>query len=66
MVMEYLTRLLKGLDAQDQFKYHPKCAKLKLVQLGIADDLLLFCRGDVQSVTDLYECYSKFSEVSAL
>lgn len=66
IVMEYLTRLLKGLNAQPKFKYHPKCAKLKLMQLGFADDLLLFCRGNMNSVTKLFDCYSRFSQVSGL
>nr|XP_009622861.1 uncharacterized protein LOC104114187 [Nicotiana tomentosiformis] len=50
MAMEYLSRLLKPLKENKNFKFHPKCAKVNLVQLGFADDLLLFCEGDLQSV----------------
>ncbi|KAF3641159.1 hypothetical protein FXO37_23135 [Capsicum annuum] len=60
--MKYLTLLLKGLAAQKKFKFH--CAILKLIQLGFIDDLLLFHKGDIQSVIMLYDCYMKFSVVS--
>lgn len=50
MIMEYLSRLLKKLGQDPQFNYHPKCAKLNLIQLGIANDLLLFCRGDIVAI----------------
>ncbi|KAH0737277.1 hypothetical protein KY290_035982 [Solanum tuberosum] len=42
--MEYLNRLFKGLGCDPDFNFHPRCGKLKIVQLGFADDLLLFCR----------------------
>ncbi|PHU23359.1 Aspartate carbamoyltransferase, chloroplastic [Capsicum chinense] len=51
-----------GLAAQKKFKFH--CARLKLIQLGCIDDLLLFHKGDIQSVIMLYDCYMKFSVVS--
>ncbi|XP_075084891.1 uncharacterized protein LOC142168130 [Nicotiana tabacum] len=42
MAMKYLSRLLKPLKDNKKFKFHPKCTKVNLVQLGFADDLLLF------------------------
>lgn len=47
-----------------QFKYHPKCAKLGISQLCFADDLLLFSRGDLESVSCLNQCFHKFSQSS--
>lgn len=57
LCMEYLNRLLKTLRRDPDFNYHPKCAKLHIVQLGFADDLLLFCRGDLVSVGKLFNCF---------
>ncbi|XP_070050116.1 uncharacterized protein [Nicotiana tomentosiformis] len=64
--MEYLTRLLKTLKNNPDFNYHPRCAKLNLVQLGFANDLFLFCRGDVISAKILYACFDSFSKASGL
>ena len=32
------------------FKYHPKCSKLDITHLCFADDLLIFSRGDLNSI----------------
>ncbi|XP_060177910.1 uncharacterized protein LOC132607850 [Lycium barbarum] len=53
IAMEYLNRLLKTLHSDGSFHFHPRCAKLKMIQLSFADDLLLFSKGDVFSVQDL-------------
>ncbi|XP_019266980.1 PREDICTED: uncharacterized protein LOC109244356 [Nicotiana attenuata] len=66
IAIEYLTRLLKTLKNNPDFNYHPRCAKLNLVQLGFADNLLLFCRGDVISAKLLYACFESFSKASSL
>ncbi|XP_075111508.1 uncharacterized protein LOC142181830 [Nicotiana tabacum] len=66
MAMEYLSRLLKNLKGNKEFKYHPNCAKVNLVHLGFADDLLLFCRGDIQSVKEMHQQFKTFSEASGL
>ncbi|XP_070028797.1 uncharacterized protein [Nicotiana sylvestris] len=50
VAMEFLTRKLKTLRLIPDFNYHPRCEKLQIVQLGFAEDLLLFCRGDIRSV----------------
>ena len=42
IAMEYLSRVLKGLKEEKTFKYHPKCSKLDITYLCLADDLLLF------------------------
>nr|XP_016472665.1 PREDICTED: uncharacterized mitochondrial protein AtMg01250-like [Nicotiana tabacum] len=66
IAMEYLTRLLKTLKDNPNFNYHPWSAKLNLVQLRFADDLLLFCRCDVISAKLLYACFESFSKASGL
>ncbi|XP_075077324.1 uncharacterized protein LOC142164057 [Nicotiana tabacum] len=64
--MEYLNRLLKTLKYNPDFNFHPKCDKMGIVQLGFADNLLLFCRGDVVSVQLLYQCFKEFPKASRL
>ncbi|XP_019251421.1 PREDICTED: uncharacterized protein LOC109230371 [Nicotiana attenuata] len=66
LVMGYLNMQLKTLAQQLNFKFHPKCAKLKLIQLGFADDFLLFCRGDIIYVKMLFDCLQSFSIASGL
>jgi len=66
LAMEYLTRSLKTLNQIPDFNYHPKCAKMKILQLGFADDLLLFCRGDIGSIKLLFQCFMEFSNASGL
>lgn len=63
--MEYLSRLLKDLKDK-QFKHHPKCSKLNITHLCFADDLLLFTRGEVNSVRLLHEKFYIFSAASGL
>ncbi|XP_075078407.1 uncharacterized protein LOC142164321 [Nicotiana tabacum] len=64
--MEYLNRLLKNLKQADGFKFHPKSVVLQVVELGFAYDLMLFCRGDLNSVKVVLDCFQKFSQASGL
>ncbi|XP_019240565.1 PREDICTED: uncharacterized protein LOC109220557 [Nicotiana attenuata] len=48
------------------FNYNPRCDKLNIIQMGFADDLLLFCRGDVVSTQLLYKQFQQFSMASGL
>ncbi|XP_020256483.1 uncharacterized protein LOC109833285 [Asparagus officinalis] len=64
--MEYLSRSLNILKNDSQFRYHPKCGKMKLTHLIFADDLLLFGRGDLYSIQKLYQCVRKFGETTGL
>ncbi|XP_019239689.1 PREDICTED: uncharacterized protein LOC109219667 [Nicotiana attenuata] len=66
LVMEYLRRRLKSLKDKPDFNFHPRCAKLNIIQLGFVDDLLLFCRGDVLSTQTVFECFQKFSMASGM
>ncbi|XP_074304613.1 secreted RxLR effector protein 78-like [Silene latifolia] len=44
--MEYLSRMQNYATKNYQFKFHPRCAYIKLCHLMFADDLLLFCKGE--------------------
>ncbi|XP_020272640.1 uncharacterized protein LOC109847811 [Asparagus officinalis] len=64
--MEYLSRRLDRLKSDNQFKFHPKCKKLKITHLIFTDDLLLFGKGDLQTIMKLHQCIRDFSAVSGL
>lgn len=48
--MDYLSRILKQIGENRKFKFHHKCKSLKLNHLVFADDLILFCKGDKDSI----------------
>ncbi|XP_074313971.1 uncharacterized protein LOC141649174 [Silene latifolia] len=64
--MEYLSRLLAYTTEGSSFKYHPLCKPLKLTHLMFADDLLLFCKGEAQSIMIILRTFSTFSKSSGL
>ncbi|XP_062112946.1 uncharacterized protein LOC133824095 [Humulus lupulus] len=66
LVMEYFTRLLIQATQNKEFRFHPRCKKLKLVSLCFADDLVLFCKGDDASVQVIQDCFKSFSRASGL
>lgn len=66
IAIEFLTRLLKGLNDNKEFHYHLRCAKLNIIQPGFADDLHLFSRVDVGSAKILFDCFQVFSNTSGI
>ncbi|XP_019232463.1 PREDICTED: uncharacterized protein LOC109213163 [Nicotiana attenuata] len=65
-VTTYLQREMSTLAVQKEFRYHPKCKKLGVTHICFANDLLMFCRGDKQSVNALQNTLNKFSNASGL
>ncbi|XP_074315242.1 uncharacterized protein LOC141651428 [Silene latifolia] len=64
--MEYLSRVLAYTTENLPFKFHPLCDKMKLSHLMFADDLLLFCKGDIASIMVLLRSFATFSAASGL
>ncbi|GJW84354.1 RNA-directed DNA polymerase, eukaryota, reverse transcriptase zinc-binding domain protein [Tanacetum coccineum] len=67
LVMEVLNLLIqKNIEESKGFKYHFGCKNLKITHLCFADDLLVFCRGDVVSVKVMKKSLDEFSGFSGL
>ena len=64
--MEYLTRLLIQASHNKDFRFHPLCKWLKLVNLCFADDLIIFCKGSLRFVQILHDGFTNFSQASGL
>ncbi|XP_062113464.1 uncharacterized protein LOC133824560 [Humulus lupulus] len=66
LVMEYLTRPLKQVFNHREFRFHPMCKHLHLVNICFADDLILFCKGNFRSVQLLFKGILSFCNSSGL
>ncbi|XP_056688471.1 uncharacterized protein [Spinacia oleracea] len=55
--MEYLSRCLTSLNTDTTFRYHLRCKKVDLTHMMFADDLLLFARGDSESVDAIFKAF---------
>lgn len=64
--MEYLSRCLKGLQKEKLFHYHPRCKRMSITHVCFADDLLLFAKGDKNSMQQLMRMLDEFAAVSGL
>ena len=66
LVMEYLTRLIRINSRNSKFRFHPMCKELKLTNIHFADDLFLFCKGNVESINCLMNAFKEFSDATGL
>ncbi|KAL2248016.1 UNVERIFIED_CONTAM: hypothetical protein Sindi_2653900 [Sesamum indicum] len=67
LVMEVLQLGFLQLIYQDElFSFHWKCDAARIFQLGFADDLLLFCRADMNSIGVFKTGLDRFAEWSGL
>ena len=56
LLKEILILIVKHKVREDEeFAYHHKCGKLKIVNICFVDDLLMFARGDVHSARLIME-----------
>ncbi|XP_059295407.1 uncharacterized protein LOC132048731 [Lycium ferocissimum] len=64
--MDSLTRTLRRMSELSNFSYHPMCKSTKLIHLIFADDLMVFCKGDMDSIKRVMEALQHFSAVTSL
>ena len=62
--MEYLSRSLKSIVGT--FGFRIQCKSINLTHLCFADDLMIFCKGDLSSVRVICECIKVFSNTLGL
>ncbi|GJX32724.1 RNA-directed DNA polymerase, eukaryota, reverse transcriptase zinc-binding domain protein [Tanacetum coccineum] len=56
----------RNIGKTKEFKYHHGCKKLQITHLCFADDLLVFCHGDIKSVSTIKEALEEVSSYSGL
>ncbi|XP_028092536.1 uncharacterized protein LOC114292711 [Camellia sinensis] len=66
IVMEILSRILAEKASHPDFKFHWRCEKTKIVNLCFADDLMIFCKGDVSTVQSIKLGLEEFKSLSGL
>ena len=49
------------MSRKEGFNFHHRCASLGLTNLIFADDLMLFCKGDISSVILMVRAVKDFS-----
>ncbi|XP_039028840.1 uncharacterized protein LOC120162837 [Hibiscus syriacus] len=64
--MNVLSNILNNAATRGIFSFHPKCHKIGLTHLSIADDLLIFCKGNHESVMGVITALDCFYEYSGL
>ena len=66
IAMNVLSNLLNAAGFYGVFKYHPKCKRINLTYLCFADDLLIFTKGDIDSVMGIQRILELFYSYSGL
>ena len=67
LVMEILNLIMvRKADKDRKFQNHFGCKKLKLTHVCFAEDLIMFCHGDKESVNVIKEVIEEFRSISGL
>ncbi|XP_075093712.1 uncharacterized protein LOC142173026 [Nicotiana tabacum] len=64
--MEYLSRTFKCMSELPDFNFYPMCKQLELTHLIFDDDLMMFCKGERNSVNRIMKTLTHFSSTSGL
>nr|GEW08179.1 RNA-directed DNA polymerase, eukaryota, reverse transcriptase zinc-binding domain protein [Tanacetum cinerariifolium] len=67
LVMEVFNLIMKkNIDASNDFGYHFGCKELKLSHICFADDLLVLCKGNKESILVIKQSLEEFGQMSGL
>ncbi|XP_039057030.1 uncharacterized protein LOC120200200 [Hibiscus syriacus] len=66
LAMNVVSDMLNLAATKGIFAYHPKCKKIGLTIISFADDLLIFYKGNVDSVVGVLSVLDLFYQVSGL
>ena len=66
LAMNVLSRLLDAAARYGVFSYHPMCKRINLTHLCFADDLLIFSKGNLESVIGVKKILCLFYAYSGL
>ncbi|XP_039057118.1 uncharacterized protein LOC120200312 [Hibiscus syriacus] len=61
-----LTACLKFKVSKGIFGYHPKCKRIGLTHLSFVDDLLIYCKGNPESIAGIIYVLNHFYSLSGL
>ncbi|XP_039006174.1 uncharacterized protein LOC120133717 [Hibiscus syriacus] len=64
--MNVLSKLLDIAASGKNFQFHPKCRRVNLTHLCFADDLLIFCKGSLNSIVGVKCVLERFYELSGM
>lgn len=64
MVMEYLSRIMGRMCQLPDFRFYPMCKRHKLTHPIFADDLMIFGKENISSISRVMEALKIFSEVT--
>ena len=60
IAMATLSKLLDAAVEHEVYDYHPKCKRIKLTHLCFVDDLMIFTKGNVDSILGIQNVLKLF------
>ena len=66
LIMEVFTLIMKKHSLDSRYRYHWRCKQLQITHLCFADDLMVLCHGDINSVKVVKKVLDSFSLISDL
>ncbi|XP_038975305.1 uncharacterized protein LOC120106373 [Phoenix dactylifera] len=66
LAIEVFSSLMANMVRDSGFKYNWHCEKEKISHLCFADDLMIFCKADLASVSLIGGCLQQFRDISGL
>lgn len=66
LAMEGLNGIMERTAARQDFRYHWKCKTNGITHVSFADDLMMFCHADEDSVSCMKESLHQFGQISGL